>query len=114
MTSLLSKEDKDKLYQKTKDLLKDPSSPKEKLEPLDRETIEDRKQDRELRRDYAQRWFWVVLGQLVLVNLMFAYLLILGNVDSTTLHIFFGATIAETFGIVAIITRSLFPTNKRQ
>ena len=82
------------------------SSPQE---DLFKEDIEDRKQDRKLRKSYANKWFWVVLSQLLVVNVVFAIMAVRSGLDSWTLRIFLGATLAECFGVIVIITRYLFP-----
>jgi hypothetical protein len=76
---------------------------------LEKQNILDRKQDRELKKTWAERWFWVMLIQLVLVNGLFVATFFMSGLNEVTLRIFLGATVLEVFGVVGIITRNLFP-----
>ncbi len=78
-------------------------------ETLAIQEIKERETDRELKKMYAKRWFWVVVVQLAFVNLAFVYFLVWCQLDVNTVRVFLGAVLAESFGIVLVITRSLFP-----
>jgi hypothetical protein len=92
------------------EILKGPSSDQEDL--LTAEKIEDIRQDRRLRKSYANKWFWVLLGQLIIVNVIFGYLIITRQADNWTFRIYISATLLETFGVIYFITQSLFPRGK--
>lgn len=79
------------------------------LDPNTLQNIEDRKSDRTLKKTYA-RWFvWILVGQLVVMN---AVIVGVGmkclSLDTTVLNIYMSGTMLEIFGIVLIITNSLF------
>lgn len=73
----------------------------------------DRAQDRDLKKLYAKRMIHVLISQLLIMNLI-----IIGvgfrwiYLENWVLSIFMSGTLAEVFGIVLIITKSLFPQNK--
>jgi hypothetical protein len=87
-------------------ILQQPSEPQGLLE----QRIKDIEADRKLRQSYASKWFWVVVVQLLFVNVFFVLTAIMQwQIDPWTMRIFISATLAEAFGIVLVITRNLFP-----
>ena len=70
------------------------------------EEIEDLKTDRELRKEYASKWFLAVIAQLAIVDVIFAFVVFhcRCDLDAWTLRIFLLDTIIQAFGIVFIIT----------
>lgn len=85
----------------------------EALDPERQEYIHDRKSDRQLKRTYAFRFIWILIGQLVVMNIVFILhglgLLVFSDY---ILHLYMGGTLLEIFGIVLVITRSLFPNGE--
>ena len=88
------------------------TSPKTKpADPLTTEILEDRRSDRQLRQRYATWFMWILVFQLVAMNTVFI-LLGLGKLEYRNrwlVEIYIGATVAEVFGVVIVITRGLFP-----
>jgi hypothetical protein len=77
---------------------------------LEQQETKDRKSDRKLKKSYAKNFFWILVVQLGLMNIIFLlYGCGLLTYDAYTLDIFVTATLLEVFGIVAIITKNLFP-----
>jgi len=103
-----------KLSNLVKEKLHDPNQTSY-LQLLQTQDIEDRTVDRELKKQYADWFIWILIGQLVIMNVIFivtglGYL----NFSHWALELYMGGTLAEVFGIVLVITRHLFPTkNKR-
>lgn len=88
------------------------TSPKTKpADPLTTEILEDRRSDRQLRQRYATWFMWILVSQLLVMNAVFI-LLGLGKLEYRNrwiVEIYIGATVAEVFGVVIVITRGLFP-----
>lgn len=64
----------------------------------------------ELKQIYAKRSLWVLVGQLIVMNVVF--ILVGANVlkfSDYILHLYTGGTLLEVFGMVLVITKSLFP-----
>jgi len=82
-------------------------------EQIGKQKVLDKETDRELRRMYAKWMLGILIGQLLLMNLIFA-LAGWGTLKftETTLEIYMGGTLAEVFAIVAIVSKYLFPNNK--
>lgn len=81
-----------------------------RVDPLTSEKVEDSRLDRKLRGQYAYWMIGILIGQLLLLNVVF--ILSGSNVLSysdLTIQIFMGATLAEIFGVIVVITRYLFP-----
>lgn len=90
------------------------ASPNTKLlAPMEQEDIDDRRLDRALREKYAKWFVWILIGQLVAMNLVFLLQGVSFVVyDAITLRIYMGGTLAEVFGVVLVITRYLFYRKK--
>ncbi|MGF1512650.1 MAG: hypothetical protein ACFB5Z_02995 [Elainellaceae cyanobacterium] len=91
------------------------TSPKTKpADPLTTELLEDRRSDRQLRQRYATWFMWILVSQLLVMNAVFI-LLGLGKLEYRNrwiVEVYIGATVAEVFGVVLVITRGLFPEPK--
>lgn len=78
-----------------------------------KQKIKDQEQDRELKKQYATWMRRILIGQLTLMNII---IILVGcrllNLDSLTLQIFMGGTLAEAFGVILVITKSLFPNSR--
>jgi len=73
------------------------------------EDIRDRRIARGLRRKFAWAFFYILVGQLLVVYGIFVFVgLGFLDVEPRTLEILTGGTLAETFGIVLVIVRYLF------
>lgn len=84
--------------------------PQPPLGPLEEQAVADRIAERGMRTSYANWWLVIVAAQLAFLNfLMLAAGYSWLSYSDWLLHAFSVATLAEIFGIVAIITRSLFP-----
>lgn len=81
------------------------------VDRLPNQDDKDRETDRELKTMYAKRFMWILIGQLVAMNIIFIFTG-LGklNFSHWALELYMGGTLAEVFGIVFVITRHLFPT----
>lgn len=77
---------------------------------LQQEEIQDRRSDRSLRQKYAKDFFKLLVGQVAVLNVI-VILCGLGwlTLSENVLQLYMGGTLAETFGVVYVITRSLFP-----
>jgi hypothetical protein len=81
-----------------------------RVDPLTREQIYDLQQDRALKKTYAKWFIGILIGQLVIMNLVFLatgmdYL----HFEQWGLNLYMGGTLLEVFGIVLVITKNLFP-----
>lgn len=82
-----------------------------------KDTLEERKQERQLRGDVAKRIFRLLVIETIVV---FLVLFLQGfkffgfNLNNTTLNIFLPATIIQISSMAVIITRSLFPGSKNK
>lgn len=83
----------------------------ESLDALDkRADIDDKKNDTTLKTLYAKHFIWILVGQLIAMNAVFAGVGIgcLSFDDPTHLNLYMSGTLAEVFGIVLVITKYLF------
>lgn len=70
----------------------------------------DKKSDTRLKRLYAVWFIGILIGQLVLMNLVFIGVGVgCLSFHEYALHLYMGGTLAEVFGIVFVITKYLFP-----
>jgi hypothetical protein len=71
---------------------------------------DDLRADTALKKIYASRFIWILMGQLAMMNLI---LLLVGvgclQFSDHVLPLYMGGTLAEVFGVVLVITRYLFP-----
>ena len=84
------------------------------VDPLTQEQIHDLKQDRELKRRYANWFIFILIVQLSVMNLVFVaagvkYL----SYEKWGLDLYMGGTLLEVFGVVLVITKNLFPQKSR-
>jgi len=77
------------------------------------QAIQNLKQDRDLKELYARRMIHILVGQLGVMNVI---IILVGfrfiSLDNLVLQIYMGGTLAEVFGVILVITRSLFPQGK--
>lgn len=76
----------------------------------------DKEQDIKLRRRYATWVLFALAVQLAVVNAVFVTYAWVGEdwrLSSTVISIYFGSTLAEIIGIVAIVMNYLFPPRGR-
>ncbi|MDR3159948.1 MAG: hypothetical protein LBU11_13310 [Zoogloeaceae bacterium] len=87
------------------------ASPTQSLN-ADRESAitDDLRADTALKKTYAKWFIGILIGQLLLMNLIFG---LVGagwlRFSDYALHLYMGGTLAEVFGVVLVITRYLFP-----
>jgi hypothetical protein len=108
-----SEVNKEALASLIKRQISDPSSATP-VDPLTQEQIHDLKQDRELKKRYANWFIGILIVQLVLMNIVFVaagakYL----SYDKWGLDLYMGGTLLEVFGVVLVITKNLFPQKIR-
>lgn len=83
-------------------------------DPLLQQTINDKTQDRVLKKLYGQWFIGILIGQLVVMNLVF-----IGaglkwiEYSQWQLDLYMTGTLLEVFGIVLIITKNLFPNSEK-
>lgn len=73
-------------------------------------------QDLRLREWYALGLFLLLIAELVVVNLIFWKYAEKGahwNVPEGVMQVFLGATVVQVIGVVAVVTRYLFPRRDR-
>lgn len=80
-------------------------------DPLITERVEDSKADRELKKYYASWFIKILIGQLVVMNIVFfsvgfKWLAF----EQWTLNLYMSGTLAEVFGVILVVTKNLFPT----
>lgn len=76
---------------------------------LEREHL---KQDLELKKRYGNRLLWLVTGQLAVADVVFILYFIVGahwNPPEGIIYAWLSATLVELIGVVAVVTRYLFP-----
>ncbi|MBB1333820.1 MULTISPECIES: hypothetical protein [unclassified Pseudoalteromonas] len=80
-------------------------------DPLVSEKVEDSKADRELKKSYANWFIKILIGQLIVMNIVF-FCVGFGWLafDEWSLNLYMGSTLAEVFGVILVITKNLFPT----
>ena len=73
--------------------------------------FKDSETDRDLRKKYANTLIWILIFQLVVMNIIFC-LVGVGRLsyEEWSLNLYMGGTLAEVFGCVFLILRYLFPT----
>lgn len=106
-------------FEKAFDAVQQKSEAAPSLENLDEQRqlsdLSDKAQLRKLRGEWAEKWFWVIVGQLMITHYAFMYHLLVHPVDPITLRIFLSTTLVETFGVILIITRWIFkPADKQE
>ena len=79
------------------------------MDPVTRAAVNDQETDTELKKVYAYRFIWILIGQLVVLNLVFiaiglGYL----KYSDFVINLFLGGTLLEVFGVVLVITKYLF------
>lgn len=81
-------------------------------DPLARQAAQD---DRSFRKMYARGLFGAMAAQLLSANLgfyLYAWLGVDWDVNPTVMQVWLTATVVEVIGITAIVTRSLFPSDR--
>ncbi len=83
------------------------------LENLDKEKrlaeIDDRKTDTALKKRYAIYFIWILVVQLIVMNVVFVAVgLEKLKFQEPSLNLYMGGTLAEVFGVVLVITKYLF------
>lgn len=80
------------------------------LDPVTAAKVKDQETDTSLKKLYAIWFIGILIGQLVVMNLIFIAvgLSLLNFIEPTHLNLFMGGTLAEVFGVVYVITRYLF------
>ena len=80
------------------------------LDPLTAAKVDDTKTDTKLKKLYAYWFIGILIGQLLVMNLVFIAVGLswLNFIEPTHLSLFMGGTLAEVFGVVYVITRYLF------
>lgn len=81
-----------------------------KLDDMQQAAVDDRKTDTKLKKVYAYWFIGILIGQLLLMNAIFAAVGFnwLEFKDPSHLNLFMGGTLTEVFGVVFVITRYLF------
>lgn len=85
-------------------------------DPFDAQHVEDLKSYRELRKVYAKVFRWAMLAQIALADGIFVMYAWRGrhwNVEASVMDVWLAATVVQVVSIVAIITTSLFPADRR-
>lgn len=79
-------------------------------DPFKQTELEEWKQDIGLKKRYANWFIGILIGQLLIMNLVFILTgaKVLTWEDPWYLRVYMGGTLAEVFGVVLVITRSLF------
>ena len=74
----------------------------------------DQESDRKLKKTYAYWFVGILIGQLIVMNLVFvAHGLGWLRFDELTLRFYTTSTILEVFGVIYIIVNNLFPSTKK-
>jgi len=82
----------------------------QEVDPMVEQNIADREKDRELKDKYANWFIYILIGQLLIMNLVFCMSgLKFLEFPNWALELYMGGTLAEVFGIVYVITNHLFP-----
>lgn len=89
----------------------------EEVLSLDDELVLDMRQERELRGRFLDRIWKLVLGQVVLLYLLFATYVAVRlyqakDVDEWSLRLFLGGTLIQSWGIIRVVASHLFPRGK--
>lgn len=101
--------DKDAVRRAAATAKHDPQSERNSLDAHQQAAIDDKRTDTELKKLYAYRFIWILIGQLLAMNLIFVAI---GfgflKYSDFVINLFMGGTLAEVFGIVLVITKYLF------
>jgi hypothetical protein len=84
----------------------------ESLPVPDQLQAKDHQQDIDLKKKYADWLLGAVIGQLLLANAVFVTYAWAGerwHLDAVVIDVWLGATLVQVVGVVAIVTRYLFP-----
>jgi hypothetical protein len=83
---------------------------KESIDPFQQAKLDDHKSDIELKKKYAHWFIWILLAQLLVMNVVFVAVGLhwLCFDEPSYLQIYMSGTLAEVFGIVFLITKYLF------
>lgn len=87
------------------------------LPPLDREKVADKRQDRQLKKFYAQLIVGLMGVQLLIADVVFVMYAWKGrgwDVQPEVMQAWLLATVVELIGVVIVITRNLFPRRDLQ
>ena len=81
-----------------------------KLDEMQQAAVDDRRTDTKLKKIYAYWFVGILIGQLLLMNIVFAAVGLkwLEFNEASHLNLFMGGTLTEVFGVVFVITRYLF------
>ena len=83
------------------------------VDPMTQADLDDRKTDRTLKSTYAIWFIYILIGQLLLMNvIVFLAGLKVLVYEEWVLNLFMSGTLAEVFLIVMVITKNLFPTRQ--
>lgn len=69
-------------------------------------------QDLELKRRYGKWLLWLVTGQLIVADIVFALYFIVGvhwDLPEGVIYVWLATTLVELVGVVTVVTRYLFP-----
>jgi hypothetical protein len=72
----------------------------------------DKEQDIELKRRYAHRLLWMMIGQLAVADAVFITYAWAGqgwDVTAGVMQVWLGATVVQVIGVVLVVVRYLFP-----
>jgi hypothetical protein len=76
---------------------------------LEREHL---KQDLELKKRYGKWLLWLVTGQLIVADIVFALYFVVGvhwDLPEGVIYVWLATTLVELVGVVTVVTRYLFP-----
>lgn len=101
--------DKEEVHKALKKARRDSSSDIPAFDPVKDATVADMLADTELKKLYARRFIWILVGQLLAMNAIFiAVGLEMLKYSDFVINLFMGGTLAEVFGVVLVITKYLF------
>jgi hypothetical protein len=87
--------------------------PEDSLEPEVRQLeAADRRQDIELKKDYASWLKWLLTGQMIVANVVvvaYAHFGVDWQIPAPVISSWLAATVIEVLGVVYVVTRYLFP-----
>lgn len=69
-------------------------------------------QDLELKKRYGKWLLWLVTGQLIVADIVFALYFIIGvhwDLPEGVIYVWLATTLVELVGVVTVVTRYLFP-----
>lgn len=102
------------LVKQTADALYNSQSPSDLVDSsaLSQDEL-DQESDRKLKKTYAYWFVGILIGQLVVMNMVFVgHGLGWLSFDELTLRFYTTSTILEVFGVIFIIVNNLFPSSK--